>query len=484
MTRYWDWLTSILQGNLGTSVEFHEPVTDVLGPRVETTLFLVGYAGVLIVVVGVALGIVGARTPGWLDSAITAVTSIGLATPAFVAAVGLTLLFAVKLTWFPVFGSGGGFLGRLSHLTLPAIALAIGGVALLARITRAAVRTELAAEHVETARSRGLSELRVLRRHAVRNALIPVTTASGLTVGSLIAGTAVVETAFGISGGGSLLVQSVEVKDFPVVQAVCLIMVIAFATINSGVDLLYSVIDPRIRRAEAHDAAAREDGGAGALSTLVTVPASVPTRVLQRRRWAALLGRGVGAHTAWLLAGVVIVGIVVCCALAPWIAPYSPDAVDLANVSAGSSTAHLLGTDGVGRDLLSRLLFGGRSTLLVPLLVTLGAGLAGTSLAMLSAWMGRWVDYVIARAFDIMFAFPSILLAILATAVLGAGLKTMTIALVIAYTPYVGRIIRSEAVRQRNLPYIAAATLAGEIECRNLAGATCSRTLRHSSTRS
>ena len=245
--RYWEWLTGLLQGNLGTSVEFHEPVTDVLGPRLETTLFLVLYAGVLIVVIGVGLGVIAARAPRWLDSAITAVTSIGLATPAFVAAVGLTLLFAVKVTWFPVFGSGSGLLGRLSHLTLPAAALAIGGVALIARITRAAVRAELASDHVETARSRGLSELRVLRRHAVRNALIPVTTASGLTIGSLIAGTAVVETAFDVSGAGSLLVQSVEIKDFPVVQAVCLLMVIAFALINTGVDLLYGVIDPRLR---------------------------------------------------------------------------------------------------------------------------------------------------------------------------------------------------------------------------------------------
>lgn len=250
-SRYWGWLDDLLHANLGMSVEFHEPVVDVLGPRLETTAILVAYAGGLIVLVGCGLGILAARAPGWLDSAITAVTTVGLATPAFVAAVGLTLVFAVKLSWFPVFGSGSGFVGRISHLTLPAFALAIGGVALIARITRASVRNELASEHVETARSRGLSELQVLRRHAVRNALIPVTTASGLTVGSLIAGTAVVETAFGVNGGGSLLVQSVEIKDFPVVQAVCLLMVIAFAVINTCVDLLYAVIDPRIRRAAA-----------------------------------------------------------------------------------------------------------------------------------------------------------------------------------------------------------------------------------------
>jgi peptide/nickel transport system permease protein len=247
--RYWDWLENVLRGNFGTSVAFHEPVTTVLAPRLVTTLFLVTYAGLIIVVVGIGLGIAAARSRRSVDGAITAVTTVGLGTPAFVAAVGLTLVFAVHLGWFPVFGSGSGFLGRLQHLTLPAVALAIGGVALIARITRTAVRAELASEHVETARSRGFSEARTLRRHAVRNALIPVTTAAGLTIGALLAGTTVVETAFGVNGGGSLLVQSVQDKDFPVVQAACLLLVVSFAVINSGVDLLYSVIDPRIRRA-------------------------------------------------------------------------------------------------------------------------------------------------------------------------------------------------------------------------------------------
>ena len=246
--RYWDWLKALLHGDLGTSVVFHEPVTTVLLPRLETTLFLVCYAGFIIIVVGIGLGIVSAKARPLIDGAITALTTIGLATPAFVAAVGLTLVFSVHLGWFPVFGAGTRFSDRLVHLTLPAVALAIGGVALISRITRAAVRTELASEHVETARSRGLSESRVLRRHAVRNAMIPVTTAAGLTIGALLAGTVVVETAFGVNGGGSLLVQSVQDKDFPVVQAACLMLVIAFAVINSGVDLLYSVIDPRIRR--------------------------------------------------------------------------------------------------------------------------------------------------------------------------------------------------------------------------------------------
>lgn len=192
----------------------------------------------------------------------------------------------------------------------------------------------------------------------------------------------------------------------------------------------------------------------------MSVPASVPPPAL-RRKWATTIARRSVGELGLLIAGAVVAVVVLCCALAPTIAPYDPNSVDLANVNSGVSGAHLLGTDAVGRDLLSRLIYGGRTTLLVPLLVTLGAGVAGTAFALMSAWFGRWLDYAIARGFDILFAFPGILLAILATAVMGPGLTTMTVALVVAYTPYVGRIVRSEAIRQRNLPYVSAASLQG-----------------------
>lgn len=193
----------------------------------------------------------------------------------------------------------------------------------------------------------------------------------------------------------------------------------------------------------------------------MSIPAGVSPQVIRRRQWAGRLARSSASQRQLLIAGTVLAVIVLCCVAAPLIAPYGPNAIDLANVNAGSSGAHLLGTDALGRDLLARLMYGGRTTLLVPLLVTLGAGIAGTALAMTAAWFGGWVDYLIARGFDVLFAFPGILLAILATAVMGPGLATMTVALLIAYTPYIGRIVRSEAIRQRNLPYISAATLQG-----------------------
>jgi len=244
--RYWDWLTGVLHGNLGESFLYREQVTSLIAGRVLNTVFLVAYASVVIIVGGVALGLVAAlrRRAG---VAITVGTSIGMAMPSFVAAIILITIFAVNLKWLPVFGAGTGFTGRLSHLTLPAIALALSWLAFTAQLTRAAVREELGREHVQTAHSRGIRERRVVWRHVVRNAMIPISTVSGLTVAGLIAGDVVIEQAFSINGLGSFLVQSVLDKDFASVQAVALILVAAFVIVNGIVDFWSLLLDPRLR---------------------------------------------------------------------------------------------------------------------------------------------------------------------------------------------------------------------------------------------
>jgi peptide/nickel transport system permease protein len=182
-----------------------------------------------------------------VDRLVIIITSGFAAVPAFVAAVILVAVFAVDLKWFPVFGSGVSFGSDVWHLTLPAIALALAASGYCARITRTAVIEERQKEHVDIARVRGLPELRIIRRHIVRNSLVPITTVVGLTIASLIAGTVVVEQAFNLNGIGSLLVLSVENHDFPVVQAVTLIMVAAFIVVNTIVDLTYPLLDPRIK---------------------------------------------------------------------------------------------------------------------------------------------------------------------------------------------------------------------------------------------
>ena len=147
--------------------------------------------------------------------------------------------------------------------------------------------------------------------------------------------------------------------------------------------------------------------------------------------------------------------------LAPLLAPYEPDVVDVYAIDRGPSTDHLLGTDGLGRDILSRLLYGARLSLLGPAIVTVFATILGTTLALLGAWLGGWPDKVIVRCLDVLFAFPALLFAVLAVVAFGPGLMAPACALAVAYTPYVARVVRSVAIAERHMPYIESFQLLG-----------------------
>ncbi|GAA3482337.1 MULTISPECIES: ABC transporter permease [Streptomyces] len=245
--RYLAWLGGIVTGDFGQSLQFRQPVGDLIASRVATTGFLVAYSFALILASGIVIGVVAAVKRGKVDSAAIIATTVAMGTPAFVMAIGLTSLFAVTLGWFPAFGAGEGLFGRIQHLTLPAVALALSSAALVARATRSSMLAELGKEYVETARVRGIPQRRIIWRHAFRNALVPVVTLAGLVVSGLLVTTTLVETAFGLNGMGSLLVQSVNAKDFPVTQAIVLIIVGVFALCNLLVDLIYPLVDPRVR---------------------------------------------------------------------------------------------------------------------------------------------------------------------------------------------------------------------------------------------
>jgi peptide/nickel transport system permease protein len=246
-SQYVQWLGGVLTGDFGRSLQFRQDVGGLVADRLPTTALLVGYASLLMMVGGVALGIVGALRPGIVDRSILLATTSATATPAFVAAIVLISVLSIRLGWFPAFGNGDGIGDRLYHLTLPAVALALSLIGLLARVTRAATLDELGREHVEVARSRGIPERLIVRRHVLRNAIGPIFTVAGVVVSTLLVTTVVVEIAFGLSGVGSLLVQAVTAQDFPVVQAICLLIVAAFVVTNLIVDLCYPLIDPRVR---------------------------------------------------------------------------------------------------------------------------------------------------------------------------------------------------------------------------------------------
>ena len=246
LTRYWLWLTSALHGDLGESIPLHEKVSTLIGQRIGVTIQLVMLTAAIIVIVGVGLGIVGALGRGAVDGGVLLTSTVSAALPAFAAAVILQFVFGVILGWFPVLGTGDGVVDSLKHLTLPALALAATSVALVTRGTRTAVREELDKEHVQTAVSRGLPWREVVRRHVLRNAAIPITTVVGITIASLIALAAVVETAFGLNGLGAYLVQAAQNKDFATVQGISLVLVFAFVITNVVIDITYAILDPRV----------------------------------------------------------------------------------------------------------------------------------------------------------------------------------------------------------------------------------------------
>jgi peptide/nickel transport system permease protein len=197
--QYWYWLSNALHGNLGISITLRENVSSLIASRIWTTAGLVAYASVLIVIFGIGLGVLSGLRRGIADTGTLVVTAISAAIPGFVAAIVLILLFAVELGWFPALGNGTGLVSNLRHFTLPAVALAISSLAIVARVTRASVRTESQREHVQTAVSRGIPARQLIRRHVLRNAAIPITTITGIT----IAGWPRSGTAGGGTGGPS-----------------------------------------------------------------------------------------------------------------------------------------------------------------------------------------------------------------------------------------------------------------------------------------
>lgn len=245
--RFGGYIAKLATGDFGTSFRTREPVTSMIAKRAWPTLQLIVTAMAFAVLLGVPLGFIAALRPGGLvDSAAMVVAVSGLSIAKFWLGLVLMYLFALKLGWLPSFGYGD---GGLKYLLLPAVTLGVSPMALFARTTRAAVLEIMTADFVRTARSKGMSETRVVTWHVMRNALVIILTTVGLQFGGLMGQAVVVEKLFSWPGIGSLLVDSVLQRDIPAVQGSILVVVLAFLAINLLIDVLYGVIDPRIRYA-------------------------------------------------------------------------------------------------------------------------------------------------------------------------------------------------------------------------------------------
>ena len=245
--QYWSWLTGALHGNFGTSVQSNIPVANDITSRLALTLELIALALALSVLLGVPAGVVaGLRHGTGTDRAVVGSAVVFVSAPAFALGLLLLELFGNYSSWFPVYGAGTGFGGRLYHLLLPAATLALGIGGFILKITRAAVISEVDQDYVTFARARGLSSAQVLRL-VLRNALVPVITSLGLTVAYLFASTLLAEQVFSLPGLGQLLDDAVLFKDVPVVQALTLLIAAAIALVSLAVDIAYVALDPRIR---------------------------------------------------------------------------------------------------------------------------------------------------------------------------------------------------------------------------------------------
>jgi len=246
MERFVTYVTDLAQFDLGTSFRTRQPVIDLISDRMGASLQLAIAAMVFALVVGVPLGFLAALRPGSVLDTVTMIGAVsGLSMPQFWLGLLMMYLFALQLNWLPSFGYGD---GSFRNLILPAVTLGVTPLALLARTTRAGVLDVLNADFIRTAHSKGMSEMKVVRWHVARNALVLIVTTVGLQFGSLIGQAVVIEKLFAWPGIGSLLVDSVAIRDIPVVQGTILVIVLWFLLINTAVDLIYAAIDPRIKQ--------------------------------------------------------------------------------------------------------------------------------------------------------------------------------------------------------------------------------------------
>jgi peptide/nickel transport system permease protein len=251
LIRFGEWFFRVLQGDLGTSIFTSLPVTQLIAQRIEPTVSLMLLTLIFAVVVAVPMGVIAAWKAGsWIDRCVVGFAVFGFSVPVFVVGYMLAYVFALKLDWVPVQGYtpiSQGIWPWFKNLILPSITLGFVYIALIARITRATMLEVLQQDYVRTASAKGVEQRNVLFVHALKNAAVPVITIIGIGVALLIGGAVVTESVFAIPGLGRLTLDAILRRDYPVIQGVVLIFSFVYVLVNLLVDLIYTLVDPRIR---------------------------------------------------------------------------------------------------------------------------------------------------------------------------------------------------------------------------------------------
>ena len=243
VVQYANWIGKIFKGDLGTSLYTHKPIITELANRYKNTIILAVGGTVVGSLVGMVFGIIAAINHNKFgDNVIMVFSMLAVSTPSFFLAMLLMLFFSIKLGWLPSLGLKGP-----AYAVLPILTLGLGAVGMISRTTRSSMLDVINQDYIRTSRSRGIANNKIVFVHALRNALIPVLTAIGLRFGNLLAGAALVETVFSIPGLGRFMVDGISNRDYPVVQSTVLIFAVTFVVVNTIVDLLYGLADPRVK---------------------------------------------------------------------------------------------------------------------------------------------------------------------------------------------------------------------------------------------
>jgi len=256
--QYLIWISGAVKGNLGDSFRHRQPVASLLAARLPTTLQLVLMSAVFAVLLAIPAGIVSAvKRDTIIDRVISIFMIFCVSSPVFLNAILLMLIFVLKLRWFPAFGTGRSFIENFYYLLLPAFALSLNMVALMGRIVRDRMIGEFKSNYALALTAKGTPPRRITMVHCLKNALIPLITVAGVQIGSMVIGAVLVENIFALGGIGALLIEGIQASDYPVVQSIMLFLVTLFLLLNLLVDIIYFIIDPRIRSGSGGDSASR-----------------------------------------------------------------------------------------------------------------------------------------------------------------------------------------------------------------------------------
>ena len=451
IVQYVYYMKNLLHFDLGTSIRTNNAVLSELARCYPATIELAVFAIILATLFGILFGVISAiKRNSILDQIVRAISVTGVSLPSFWFALLVLYFFYYKLQILPGPGRLGnafsapqtvtGFfvidsllegdipkaLDALRHLILPGTVLAAFTMGLITRTTRSNLLDVMSTDYIRTARAKGLSNVRLIIRHALGNALIPVLTVIGLGFGNLLGGMVLVETIFNWPGVGQFAYQSVLSNDYPSIIGVALLIALNYMIINTVVDILYGIIDPSEVQLDV-------------------------TFFEKMFKSIIFFTFGVIICLFWIIMAII----------APFVAPYDPVVQDLTLRLKAPSAAHIFGTDNFGRDIFSRVIYGGRYSLLAGCLTVVIAGCIGTIYGAIAGYVGGAVDNVMMRLSEMILSFPSLILAMIINAVMGSNLFNTMFALVIVAWPSYARVMRSVVLSVRENEYVTASEALG-----------------------